>query len=200
MTLDRKELIAYKKTLSLTEIQREVLVGTLLGDATIPAQKGNASHNVKLEQKASKKEYIDHLFGTPPVNRNITGGGAQDRQSVWFRTYRYVIFTEYRNMFYKVGQSDELTLRKRVPLNIGDYLTGRSLAYWFMDDGNKNTDRKTYTISTYSFGYNEHLLLRDIFYKKVNIKVSIHRDGEHFRLYVPSEVQKDLRIWCFLIW
>lgn len=58
MTLRGKELIAYKKTLNLTEIQREVLVGTLLGDASISKQGLNSAHNVKFEQKFDNIMYI----------------------------------------------------------------------------------------------------------------------------------------------
>ena len=84
-----KELELYKKSLKLSDLQREVLVGTLLGDATIPKQTGLRTHNVKFEQKIANSEYVHHLYdifkefvGTGPTVREIHGGGAKDRQSL----------------------------------------------------------------------------------------------------------------------
>ena len=82
-------LINYKKNLELTDRQREILIGTLLGDASMQAMRGNQESNVKFEQKIAQKDYIDHLYkefqewvGTPPKIRDIKGGLARDRQSV----------------------------------------------------------------------------------------------------------------------
>jgi hypothetical protein len=90
-TLRGHALTAYKAILSqqgLSALQKEVLFGTLLGDASMQAMKGNQQSNVKFEQKLASEEYVDHLYsifhewvGTPPQTREITGGGAADRQS-----------------------------------------------------------------------------------------------------------------------
>lgn len=45
-----KSLIVYKLALKLTLIQRDIIVGTLLGDSTIPKQKDNSDYNIKFEQ------------------------------------------------------------------------------------------------------------------------------------------------------
>ena len=82
-------LTAYKGTLKLDDRQRSILVGTLLGDASMQAMTGNQLSNVKFEQKVSQADYINHLYqefqafvGTPPRIRKITGGGAADRESI----------------------------------------------------------------------------------------------------------------------
>ena len=79
----------YKKGLKLSDIQRDILVGTLLGDASMQAMKGNQESNVKFEQKIGQADYINHLYkelqdwvGTPPQTRDIVGGGAKDRKSI----------------------------------------------------------------------------------------------------------------------
>lgn len=85
-----KVLEIYKENLKLSELQHEILVGTLLGDATIPKQSGLRNHNVKFEQKIANADYVNHLYanfkdfvGTGPAIRNIRGGGgAVDRQSL----------------------------------------------------------------------------------------------------------------------
>ena len=81
----------YKQTITLSQIQREVLVGTLLGDASIPLYRGKPRLNVKFAASADYIQHLysifDHFVGTPPQVLNIRGGGARDRQCMWFRTY-----------------------------------------------------------------------------------------------------------------
>ena len=88
INLKGKVLINYKKTLKLTKIQREIIIGTLLGDSSIPQQKSK-SYNIKFDQSIKNKEYIDHLYiifknfvGTQLKIRNKKGGCAFDRKSI----------------------------------------------------------------------------------------------------------------------
>lgn len=144
-----RALKEYKESLVLSKEQHEVLVGCLLGDASIPRQAGKSGYNVKFEQQISNKDYVDHLYsiyapfvGTPPKSRFISGGGANDRASIWFRTYRHDIFSFYYSAFYKDG-------KKVVPDCIEEWLTPRGLAYWFMDDGGKHNNG--YKLCTHAF-------------------------------------------------
>ena len=61
----------YKQTITLSQIQREVLVGTLLGDASIPLYRGKPRLNVKFAQKSASADYIQHLYSVfyNPVGR-----------------------------------------------------------------------------------------------------------------------------------
>jgi hypothetical protein len=79
----------YKESLKLTDVQRDIIIGTLLGDASMQAMKGNQQSNLKFEQRIASVDYINHLHktfedwvGTPQKIRQIRGGGAKDRQSV----------------------------------------------------------------------------------------------------------------------
>jgi hypothetical protein len=107
------------------------------------------------------------FVGIPPSIRNIKGGNANDRQSIWFRTYRHEIFTNYYNEFYKDG-------KKIVPLNFISNLNEKSLAYWFMDDGHKT--KFGYVLNTQSFTLEECSFLSNLLNKKFNLLVSIHID------------------------
>jgi hypothetical protein len=83
-------LIEYKKTLKgFTQEQKDILIGTLLGDASMQAMKNMQNSNIKFEQSIKREAYIQHVYeifsvrvGTPPSVRNIKGGGALDRQSI----------------------------------------------------------------------------------------------------------------------
>ena len=97
----------YKQTITLNSEQREVLVGTLLGDASIPLYRGKPTLRVDFVQTTASAEYIWHLYdlfgdfvGTPPRVRNIRGGGARDRQCLRFQTYSHSEFKFYYEIFY----------------------------------------------------------------------------------------------------
>ncbi len=196
------QLIEYKKSLQLNAIQKEILVGTLLGDATIAKTKAVA-FNVKFEQKLANKDYINHLYeifepyvGTPPKVRTITGGSAKDRQSIWFRTYRHIDFKFYYDLFYRKKNSTDFR-KKRVPKLIHRFLTPRALAYWFMDDGSysynksKTTQQKVYYFNTQSFCYEDIKILKKALKLNFNFDTNIYRDRTYYLLYIQPQSKED---------
>ena len=182
------KLIEYKKTLKLNTIQKEILVGTLLGDATI----SNAL-NVKFEQKLANKEYVNHLYeifepyvGTPPRVRDRIGGG----HSIWFRTYRHIDFKFYYDLFYskirKTKNNNSTDLRKkRVPKLIHKFLTPRALAYWFMDDGSLIHFREYF--NTQSFSYEDIKILKKALKLNFNFDTNIYKDRKYYLLYIQPQ-------------
>ena len=190
-----KALIEYKKCLKLNDLQREILVGTLLGDATIIAQSERSEYNVKFEQQVDKSEYIQRLYeifepfvGTPPKIRNIMGGGAKDRQSIWFRTYRHACFRFYYDIFYPKNQENNQRT-KRVPKKISRYLTVRGLAYWFMDDGSFDRKYRQLTLSTHSFPINDQQLLKKVLKTQFHLNFKISKDRNRYYL-ITSDIQQ----------
>lgn len=194
----------YKTRLVLTEIQKDILVGTLLGDASMQAMKLNQLSNVKFEQKFAQKDYVDHLYehfsdwvGTPPQIRSIKGGGAKDRQSVWFRTYRHPAFTLYKSLFYRVDSQGKQY--KVVPDNILDLLTPRALAYWFMDDGSTKRlqayDNKisSFVFNTQGFSEDQQLLLLNALLTRYKFDATLFKD-RHYRLVAIRSKSKDALI------
>lgn len=183
-----KALIEYKSCLKLTNQQREILVGTLLGDASIPLKLGKPTYQVKFEQQIDKQEYVQHLYqifepfvGTPPKIRNIKGGGARDRQSIWFRTYGHPAFKFYYELFYRQNAFNDKR-KKRVPKNIHKLLTPQALAYWFMDDG--TLSNQDYVFATQSFELSDQKRLQNALKKVFGIQVNIHKDKNKYRLYI----------------
>lgn len=184
IVLRGKVLEIYKENLVLTELQRVVLLGTLLGDASMPKQKNNTNYNIKFEQSIKNEEYINHLYnifkdwvGTEPKIREIKGGLAKERQSIWFRTYRHKNFKFYYNEFYFEG-------KKRVPKLIHRYLTPNVLAYWFMDDGNKT--KHGYVLNTQAFCLKDQKLLLNAL-SNLNLDCSLHKDKNFFKIYIKAE-------------
>ena len=81
---------------------------------------------------------------------------------------------------------------KRIPLNIGELLTARSLAYWLMDDSYKHSSGLS--ICTESYSEQEVLLLISFLKEKFNIDSNpMKRNSNKFRIYIKSKSLNDLR-------
>ena len=116
-------------------MQREVIVGTLLGDASIPLDRGKSKLRVQFAQTIASADYIQHLYdlfkdvvGTPPRVYNIRGGGARDRQSIWFKTYSHPEFKFYDEIFYPIHEYKGCSRKKRVHENIHELLTPKGVS------------------------------------------------------------------------
>ena len=185
--LKGNSLVEYKKTLKLSDIQHDIIIGTLLGDASMQAMKGNQLSNIKFEQKIKNKDYIYHLYeqfqdwvGTPPQIRQIIGGNAKDRESIWFRTYRHESFTKYKKLFYNIDSNG--IQYKIIPKSIDKLLNDRALAYWFMDDG--TLSKNDYYLNTQGFDKKSIELLKQALYNNFKIDSNIHKDRSQYKLYI----------------
>lgn len=199
------KLLAYLKTLKLSDLQKEVLVGTLLGDATFSLNKGKPKYSVKFEQGKVHGDYVHHLFnifepyvGTYPVERLVNQTKVNQkleppRYSVWFRTYQHDSLIFYYNLFYEQEFSVEnpnivVQKKKIVPKNIGKFLTPRVIAYWFMDDGSyEDQTNRTYLFNTQSFTETESQLLCNVLFDKYGIEARTNYDKKFQRIRVLAQ-------------
>ena len=67
---------------------------------------------------------------TPEVRTRFDKRTEKTYNRLRFFTKTSLIFNEFYFLFY-----DPVTKKKKVPINICDFLTARSLAYWICDDG-----------------------------------------------------------------
>lgn len=108
----------------------EIIIGLALGDLHIRREAKSANSRLCFEGSIKHATYIQHLYSIfvdfcntePVVKLRATS------HNIAFTTLAYSVFNYYRDLFYVDGI-------KIVPLNIGDLLSPRGLAYWFMDDG-----------------------------------------------------------------
>lgn len=150
-----KSIEEYKKTLTLSELQKEVIVGLLLGDGHIELSPNGQSARLKIGQSARSSEYVAFLHNIfsnvvrmQPHTRTVKGFGKNfDR--IEFTTLSMPDFKYFRDLFYKD--------RKRVvPDSISELLTAKGLAIWFMDDGSyKSKQCKGKILCTHNFNIEE---------------------------------------------
>ena len=126
-------------TLALTERQREILIGCVLGDAHIQLQ-----GKICIEQSTHQKEYVLWKFhelknlSYPALPREIFRKDARsgkEYHSMYFYLRQY--FRSWRAVFYQGNI-------KVFPDNI--LLTPLSVAVWYMDDGCLSEGKSTISI------------------------------------------------------
>jgi hypothetical protein len=85
--------------------------------------------------------------------------------------------------------------KKRIPSNIREHLTERSLAFWIMDDGQR-VKRGGVTLCTDSFKSDDIQILREALESNFNLKTSIHIKrgvSEYERIYINKETLDSLK-------
>lgn len=188
----QRKWIGIKQSLFLTQEQKSVLAGLILGDGTLRLGQGAINANFKVEQGLVQKEYVlwkynifrPWVFTEPKVSYRFRASGERYAKSWWFRTVRHPILTEYHKRFYENG-------KKIVPSDIAEDLDGLATAVWIMDDGSLN--RNHLDISTYSFTLPEINILCDALKLRFDLKAQYYRDRDKgFRMYFSVGETKKL--------
>ncbi len=156
----------------LHSLQRELIVGSLLGDAYLmPTTSGFC---FRVNHGLHQRDYVDWKFRllaefvrTPP---------RESGSCYYFRTVTHPEFSDYREFFY----SDN---RKIVPMDLlHEQFTEFSLAVWLMDDG--AVDRRQLRLNTQSFSFTENEALASLLRAKFGIEARLNRDKDRYRLRI----------------
>jgi len=170
---------------SLNPLQREVLVGLLLGDGHLETQNGGKTYRLKVEHSIAQKDYAAWLFQLfLPLCEQIMlyEKEKNGKKYVGFRTRSIGEFRFYAQQFY--------TAKKKVmPKLIGKLLSEIAISIWFLDDGSKKSARhKTYIVHSLGFSKEELMRIQKVFQEKFSIEVSLHlQKQKYYRLYVQSK-------------
>ena len=183
-----KAIELYKATLKLTSLQREVLVGLLLGDGHLEKSPCTECARLKVEQREGAWEYVEWLYKifqdwirAPLKHRKtflkVTG---KHYGKYCFTTYMHKEFLPYRKLFYVHG-------KKVIPKNIADLLTPLGFAVWFMDDGSiKSHESRGRIINTHAFTLKEIDLLCEVLCEKFHLQVKPRRQADGIQLYISG--------------
>ena len=172
----------------LSQEQRSVLTGTLLGDASLPVHgryprlfiKHKAAHEALA---LFKYEVFRDLISMPPhrFEQQLRGRGYP---CVQFVTRTRPEFQPWRERFYRQHQ-------KIVPADIDRDLSPLALAVWIMDDG--SADYAGLTIQTHSFSKEETCRLAAVLHRKYGLRTGIRPNRGSSILYVFAESMPRLR-------
>lgn len=156
-------------TIPLTTIQKEIIAGTLLGDASL--ERNKPTHNTRLRFDQSYPEHAPYLQSLYTIFQNLTGTlGAPnihtrkpDKRTgkvyttIAFKTRALESLNPFYSAFYVYNNNGKR--RKVVPIIIKELLTSRALAYWIIDDGGINAYGAT-QLNTDSFTLDDIYLLQ----------------------------------------
>jgi hypothetical protein len=165
---------------SLSEVQRAIVVGSLLGDGSMRC-KTNAL--LEINHSVHQRSYVDWKFShladlvaTPPKMRSSSGRRIAYR----FVTRSVPALTPYYRLFYEAG-------RKRVP-NVE--LALLTLAVWFMDDGCRS--RNAVYLNTQQFAEQSQNVLLGLLQKQWGLDATLNRDKSYQRIRISVDATKRL--------
>lgn len=169
---------------SLTEDQKSIIIGCLLGDGYM-RKKINA--HLEINHSYGQRIYVDwkyrklrNLIITPPIKRRSKG----KRIAYRFCTRSIPELTEFYGRFYRNGA-------KIIPKDLN--LTPLTLTVWFMDDGSKSY--KTVYLNTQQFDASSQQKLIDILQKQLNIEATLNKDKNYCRIRIAyKSISKFLKI------
>ena len=176
-----------RQNFSLSNYQKSILVGTLLGDGSLYSDGWSKNYRLQIAQGNDQKDYLLWKFNQFR-NCCVSEPSYQECNKSWrIRTISHKEFNHYAEMFYFEN-------RKIIPQNISEHLDSLAMAIWFMDDGAKGPHNIGYILNTQSFTYVENEFLRSILINKFSLKsISIHKDKKWFRLYIRRDSENDFK-------
>ena len=189
----QKLLEEHKKTLKFSVMQKNVLIGLLLGDGHIELAPNKKSARLKVEYSVKNSDYVEFLYQLfknlvrmQPRTRSVKGFGRNfDR--VGFTTLSLPEFLLFRNLFYK-------NKTKIVPLNIEKLLTNIGLAVWFMDDGSyKSRECRGKLLCTHNFSNEEIVILCQVLKNKFDLDAIPRRQKDGTEIYIRASSYERLK-------
>lgn len=166
--------------------EKEIILGTILGDAHLSMLKNNA--RLEVGHSETQKAYIfwkyrelKKFIGMKPKPFENFDQRFKKTYVQWrFKTKANTYFTELWKLFYRGS-------RKIVPPNIFFLLTSPlALAIWYMDDGGRRNDCYGTFLNTLSFTKQENEILAECLKRNFSLNPRIHWVQDGYRLYIPS--------------
>lgn len=179
----KDDRIFRRNKIEISQIQKEILFGTLLGDGNIQRQKQH-SYSGRYNHCLEQDVYCTHIkkqLGLLTTEIRYSERFCKKYNKTYYSSY-FCLKNNYNlREFYDMFYIKE-NCKKDVPLDLL-LLTPRALAYLFMDDGSAN-GKCTISIALCSFSIEGLLRLKDFLYEKYEINITIRKD---FKVYFPAE-------------
>lgn len=172
--------------IELTQVQKEVLFGSLLGDANLRIANNGINPSGQIEHCARQKDYLEYkrnFLSTlcSKINENKRFDRRFKQQEYFsysFRIKSNPCLHEFYNMFYKNG-------KKILPEDLS-LLNPLALAIWFMDDGSRCDN--TYKLATQSFSEEENARLCEYLYNRYSLELTHYKTSNI--LYIRANSSK----------
>jgi len=160
------------RQLSLTSLEREMVIGCLLGDGTL--SRSGKNYRLRIEHSVKHSEYVTWKYGylkricISPVQHVVS------HSSLRFGTVGHPQLSLLRHVWYQTA--------KQIPNGLE--LTPFIIAIWFMDDGTKHRDTVDISIHSFSRASIEKLQKQLL---KFRIDTTVNSDSKGPRLYIRKK-------------
>ena len=170
--------------------EHDLIIGSLLGDASIRQREQNSclriSHSIKQGTYINWKHNVLKNFVFSEFYKRKRILNNQEVEMVILATKTHPVFNYYRNLFYKNN-------RKVINKNVLEHINTRSLAIWICDDGSFDRTYGYIILCTNSYNLDEHRLLKEFFNRKFGLNPTIGlRDKKYFYLRFKKDDSKKL--------
>lgn len=152
----------YKDTLitSFSNLQEQILIGSLLGDGSLGKVVGNEQSFYRELHGVLQEEYIRWKYELlKPFSVNVKKCVNNKKyQAYILRTMRHPLFTELENLWYLRDCQNNYVLKngRRIKILPSDVkLTPITIAVWYCDDGWKPKKDNQFYFSTHGFSLQE---------------------------------------------
>ena len=159
---------------SLTEFERSIIIGSLLGDGYMRIIPGKYNAFLEINHSNKAKAYVDYkytslkrLCKSAPKERD----GNDGRVAYRFFTKQSKELTDLYNQFYENN-------KKIIPKDL--ILNPVILAIWYMDDGSKCRDHDIY-LNTQQFSINDQKILLSKL-RMLGISARLNKDKKYQRI------------------
>lgn len=181
-----KVVSTWRGSIELTQEQKEVIFGTLMGDGNLRYNDSNISIFGRMNHCKKQFEYIKYkqqlLYNlTSEVRPYITKTKEKEYNSYYFTFKSNMKLIFMYDLFYKNNV-------KHIPKDLS-LLTPRAMAFWFMDDG--SVANPSIKIATCSFTLEDLKRLQDYLYLEYKLETSIFKGN---RLYFKSESARRFKL------
>lgn len=181
-----REIKELRASLKLSSLQKEVLLGTILGDGCLTPNYWGKNYRLQICHCKKQKQLVTWKHN---IFKNFTlskPSYCKNRKAWEFKTISHPEFTEFYKIFYPQQ-------KKLIPSTILPSLTPLSLAVWFMDDGARGPRQAGFTLNSQSYTYDDNLKLKTFLEKRFELRnISIHKDKNNFRLYIRKNSEEQL--------
>jgi hypothetical protein len=180
-----------KASLTMTDRQKQILMGMLLGDAHLERQKGAVLARLKIEHSLAQSAYVEWKYRewrdwvrTPPKARVRSNRLGTVSTNIGFTTLSHVELERFRLLFYR-------DRHKVVPADLE--LTPLSMAVWFMDDGSRKSSQcRGLYLNTQGFTSVEVELLQSVIRRDVGVETTVRRQRDGLQIYIPAPSASEL--------
>jgi hypothetical protein len=170
---------------SLTQFQRSVIIGSLLGDGYLRTFPGRRDALMEINHSFRQKEYVDWIYSvlknmsaSPPKARN----GNQGRVAYRFHSKQLPELSELHRLFYGNG-------KKAIPEGLA--LDPIMLTVWYMDDGSK-CGKNNYYLNTQQYSLRDQEILKRMLCQ-LDLEATLNKDKIYWRLRLRSASIKRFR-------